>query len=149
MHVVTLAGMGCGRVADRLKIAIRQPPILFRITGVRRRGRAGPVQPRAGHAAVHGWPMLLHGHSCHWYLSKLYKLLLPCTRLCCHVAGTIGWRLLARFQNGATCLGANGALAIRAASCMFGSSPPPLARAGILCKETRFSVVLFHTVGPH
>ena len=59
-----------------VKISPRQPPILFRIlsriTRVRRRKRASPIQPHTNHTAVHGWPMLLHGHSCHWYLSKLY-----------------------------------------------------------------------------
>ena len=104
---------------------MRQPSILSRITRVRRRKRASPIQPRTNHTAIHSWPMLLHGHSCHWCLSKLYKLLLPYTRLYCHVTSTIGWRLLARFQNGATCLGANKALAIQAASCIFSRPPRP------------------------
>jgi len=71
-------------------ISLRQPPILFRIlsriTRVRRRKRANPIQPHTNHTAIHSWPILLHGHSCHWYLSKLYiyiykTLLLPYTRL--------------------------------------------------------------------
>ena len=58
--------------ALRLKISLRQSPILFRIlsriTRVRRRKRAS----HTNHTAIHSWPILLHGHSCHWYLSKLY-----------------------------------------------------------------------------
>ena len=165
-----LLRLRCFRSAFGARIAVgvslRRPSVLFRmlsrITGVRRRGRAGPVQPRAGRAAVRGWPVLLRGHGCHWCLSGLYiyiykTLLLPCAWLCRRVAGAVGWRLLARFRGGAACLGPSGALAVRAASCMFGGSPPPaapappppLARASILYKETRFSVVLFTSVGPH
>ena len=156
MHLRCFRSTFGARVA--VGVSLRRPPVLFRmlsrIAGVRRRRRASPIQPHTNHTAIHGWPILLHGHSCHWYLSELYicrhfaRLLLPCTRLCRRVAGAVGWRLLARFQNGATCLGPNKALAIQAASCIFSSSPP-LARASILYKETHFSVVLFHTVGPH
>ena len=65
-----LLRLRCFRSAFGARIAVgvslRRPSVLFRmlsrITGVRRRGRAGPVQPRAGRAAVRGWPVLLRGH---------------------------------------------------------------------------------------
>jgi len=38
----------------------------------KRRKRASPIQPYTNHTAFHSWPILFHGHSCHWYLSELY-----------------------------------------------------------------------------
>ena len=38
----------------------------------KRRKRASLTQPYSNHTAIHSWPILHHGHSCHWYLSKLY-----------------------------------------------------------------------------
>ena len=38
----------------------------------KRRKCASPMQPYTNHTAIHSWPILLRGHSCHWYLSELY-----------------------------------------------------------------------------
>jgi len=58
-----------------VKHYIRQPPTLFRITGVRRRKRADPIRPYTIHTAlsiVGRYCCTASIHSCHWYLSKLY-----------------------------------------------------------------------------
>ena len=45
------------------------------------RKRASHIQPHTNHTAIHSWPILLNGHSCHWYLSELYIYILYKTKV--------------------------------------------------------------------
>ena len=80
------------------------------------------------------------------------KLFLSYTRLYSHMTRTISQRLLARFQRGATCLGANVSpgqhMHIQYLAPTPAPSSPRQARPQTYIRFPRFLVVLFLSVGP-